>query len=316
MTNRAAMGFPIVLCYHQILIRPRPEHWFFRHCCTLEAFRAEMEHVRRHCAVLSVPELAQALEAGRELPRRAAVLTFDDGYRGNLEAARLLHELGLPGCFFVTAGTIDSDLVPFNLQWAHLVTTRSRRTISDHGQQVDLTQPLQRRRWCQRIYAELCMLRPPARAKRLAELAELLGSRPLPTDDPDYRFLTGADLRTMRGLGMTIGSHGLTHDILVHDREHELETELHESQQRLAALLAEPIEFFAYPDGQFGPRARELARQHYRLAFTIGLRGSPHDRWALPRRGADALPIRTVLSRRYLWRMRLAAAAKRVLRLG
>lgn len=307
------MRTPIVICYHHINTVPRPDHYFFGHCSTFEMFHREMRYLRQQYVAISVPEMADRLERGAGFPRACIIVTFDDGHRSNLDAARLLHELSIPACFFVTSETIDSSFVPPNLRFAHIVTTRSVSKVELDGHVYDLTRVLPRRRWLSRVRKELRALPPGPRAERLDAVATLLGSAPLPADDPDYGFLSSDDLREMRGLGMTIGSHGATHDNMARCTEAELHDEMGKSKQRIEAMLEAPVEFFAYPDGHFNRRARGVARHYYRLAFTAGLRGSARDGWAYPRTGVDGAALTRCLSWWYPWRARLFRIAKRVL---
>ena len=52
------------------------------------------------------------------------LITFDDGFRNNLLAAEILHELGMNALFFVLTATIDTDFKPWYLRFAHILSTR------------------------------------------------------------------------------------------------------------------------------------------------------------------------------------------------
>jgi peptidoglycan/xylan/chitin deacetylase (PgdA/CDA1 family) len=73
---------------------------------------------RRICGMLAsrfkvVPlgEVFRVLRAGEPMPRRTVAVTFDDCYRDNLAAARVLAEHGLPATFFVPTAYIGTDRV-------------------------------------------------------------------------------------------------------------------------------------------------------------------------------------------------------------
>ena len=93
----------VILMYHRVhdaLADP----WDL--CVSPAHFGEQMEYLRRHHAVLSLRKLKELLAAGR-LPRRAVVLTFDDGYVDNLLHAKpTLERWGLPATFFVTTGNL------------------------------------------------------------------------------------------------------------------------------------------------------------------------------------------------------------------
>jgi hypothetical protein len=77
--------------------------------------------------VLRLEEVVSAVQGGRTLPERSAVLTFDDGYLSVYEAAfPLLQEFGFPFTVFVTAGLVASNGKLY-ASWEQL------REMGDHG---------------------------------------------------------------------------------------------------------------------------------------------------------------------------------------
>jgi peptidoglycan/xylan/chitin deacetylase (PgdA/CDA1 family) len=77
--------------------------------CSSADFEAFCRFFAKHFRVLS---LSDQLAAGRALGGTLSI-TFDDGYRDNVEvAAPILRKLGLPATFFVTTGFIGSEVVP------------------------------------------------------------------------------------------------------------------------------------------------------------------------------------------------------------
>jgi peptidoglycan/xylan/chitin deacetylase (PgdA/CDA1 family) len=66
--------------------------------------------LREHYDVITLTELVARLHSGEPLTGREVAITFDDGYLDNYEfAAPVLSDLGLPACFYLTAGFIGSD---------------------------------------------------------------------------------------------------------------------------------------------------------------------------------------------------------------
>ncbi len=71
-------------------------------------FAARMAYIARHYRVMTVEDLAAALQEGR-VPKNALAITFDDGYRDNFtHAAPILKRLGLPATIFLVTGHIDT----------------------------------------------------------------------------------------------------------------------------------------------------------------------------------------------------------------
>jgi peptidoglycan/xylan/chitin deacetylase (PgdA/CDA1 family) len=59
--------------------------------------------------VISLSEMYRILQRGETPPRRTVAITFDDCYRDNLFAARVLAEHHLPATFFVPTRFVETD---------------------------------------------------------------------------------------------------------------------------------------------------------------------------------------------------------------
>ena len=75
----------------------------------IAAFAAFCDFFRRHFEIVTLHELVRRLQAREPIDGLLAI-TFDDGYRDNLELAEpVLRQLGLPATFFVTTGYVGTD---------------------------------------------------------------------------------------------------------------------------------------------------------------------------------------------------------------
>lgn len=117
--------FIAVLLFHRVTDVVPPDGLtvgtdYFRQLCRLLQARYN---------VISLAETYRLLKEGIEFPQRTVAITFDDCYRDNLFAARILAEHRLPACFFVPTAFIGTDHhfvwdqhLPFmpNLTWDDL----------------------------------------------------------------------------------------------------------------------------------------------------------------------------------------------------
>jgi len=72
-------------------------------------FQNDLAYIKQHYECITLAELSERLLAGSSFRRRAAVITFDDGYRDNYrEAVPALKAAGLPATFFVATGYIGT----------------------------------------------------------------------------------------------------------------------------------------------------------------------------------------------------------------
>lgn len=106
-------------------------------------FRAEMDVLkRRHCEVVSLSRVVDALRDHRPLPRGAVVLTFDDGWKDQYEQAfPILKQHGYTATFFIYTNAIDNG--PAFMSWdAVRDLQRSGMTIGAHSRtHPELTRP-------------------------------------------------------------------------------------------------------------------------------------------------------------------------------
>ena len=115
----------IVLMYH-VIDQPRASAEA-RLCCPPEGFRAQLEYLHRHnYTVVPLAELARSLREGNALPRRAAVITFDDGSSCTYsQALPMLNDYGFPATVFVVSG-----LVGRTNEWLRGADFPERRMLS------------------------------------------------------------------------------------------------------------------------------------------------------------------------------------------
>jgi len=81
--------------------------------CSRAEFAAFCDFFRTHFNVITLTDLLGRLERKQDV-RGCLVITFDDGYKDNIEAAAPeLSKRGLPCCFFVATDFIGTNIVPW-----------------------------------------------------------------------------------------------------------------------------------------------------------------------------------------------------------
>ncbi|MGO4406371.1 polysaccharide deacetylase family protein [Bosea sp. RAF48] len=192
-------------------------------------------------------------------------LTFDDGYRDNVEHAwPVLAKHGVPWTLFVTPGFADrtARLWWLELEEAIRALPRLDIALSDGPFAARTETDAEKNRAFDRLYWRL---RKGPEAVLLSAISELTARAGIdPAALVERECLPWETLRALSGApGVTIGAHTLTHPMLA---KHDAETarrEIAESKARLEAELAIPIRHFAYPvgdPGSAGPREFALAQ--------------------------------------------------------
>jgi peptidoglycan/xylan/chitin deacetylase (PgdA/CDA1 family) len=202
-------------------------------------------HVRRMARDYQVVSLDEVLSG--ELPRRALLITFDDGYRSIAEVALpILRQLGLPSVFFVTGECLRRDSPPLDNLLSHLCTSvgigRVGAALNPYGRRTGTFPQL----------LDLVAAMPYER--RLAvgdELAEHFHLDEARLRDESRMFLDPEDLTGLAAYGCEVANHSRTH---VYCRsivdETSAHTELVEHARRLESLTGRPVRAFSYPYGR------------------------------------------------------------------
>jgi peptidoglycan/xylan/chitin deacetylase (PgdA/CDA1 family) len=117
VTGVGANGYQLVpvLVYHEIGPQARG-----RLVIGVEAFAEQMRHLKAEgYRVIPLEDLIEFTALGRQLPRRAVVLTFDDGYKSFLRYAYpILTKLRFPATLFIYTDYVG--LSPKALDWDDL----------------------------------------------------------------------------------------------------------------------------------------------------------------------------------------------------
>jgi peptidoglycan/xylan/chitin deacetylase (PgdA/CDA1 family) len=260
-------------------------------------FRRQLDLLRRLGTVVPLTEALHDLAEGRPLPPRAVAITFDDGYRDNLDVAvPVLERLQLPATFFLVPAMLSGEIEAWweTLAWA--VHRSSRTTTRWAGREVSLDGAQRRRSWFDEIAEDLKHTNRAAREEAVSELVTALA----PVGPPPQRLLMDWDgAREMVRRGFTIGSHSQFHAILAQETPAEQQRDLAASRRQLEQQLSVPVEVLAYPNGRscdFDEHTVAAAEQAgYSFALTTM---SGHNRRDTPRyeiRRACAWPHHGVL---------------------
>lgn len=258
-------------------------------CVSPAAFEKHVACLSANYSVLPLPEVVDAWRERRSLPPNTVVITFDDGYADNLEAARTLHRFGVSATFYITAGCLAGGSPFWPAEIRSLVNAMDQPgvtlTVGDSSVRLDLTTEGERLQAVSRL-TRLFKSNPiPVRERLRDELRRLV---------PEVRhprvMLTWEELFEMHRLGMTIGAHTLTHPNLPSAGRDDAAVEIEGSKIRLEKELGAPVTMFSYPNGgaerYYTPDLQKIVRQAgFRAAATSrnGFAGPGSDPFALER---------------------------------
>ena len=190
---------------------------------------------KHHYRFISLKELVVLLENKEQPKERVAYISFDDGWRSNLELLPLCEKYQAPITVFVAT----EPLVSGNYWWEYVTRKLGRPTMLIFKKKPE-----------EIFYKDLSEVKEGMVMERSAmtiEELQLFAKHPL----------------------VTIQSHTVNHPILTNLTDHTLRMELTESKRILEELMGYPIDVFSYPNGNVGQReidALKAAGYHY--AFT------------------------------------------------
>ncbi len=225
-------------------------------------------HIQRLVRDYDIVDLETVL-SGR-LPRRALLITFDDGYRSVLDVGLpILARHGLPSVFFVSRTFLDPTSLPLD----NLLCGLASRIGVEALAEAVLDHPTRARTVEQLI--ELITRLPYARRSRLGEeLAERFCVDVSRTRAESGLFLDLCELQRLAELGCEVANHTRSHircRSIVDEAVGMVELVQH--QQDLQHWAGAQVRAFAYPYGSRGDATplveRLLAESGHEASFLV-----------------------------------------------
>lgn len=258
-----------ILAYHRIAeLQDTPAVDSRSVSATPEGFAQQMEHLARFYRVVSMAEVLEAVEIGLPLPKRAVLVTFDDGYADFAEIAwPILKQLRLPATMFVPTSYPDHAEHAFwwdRLYGAFTVTSREEISVLPIGR-FPLRTAEQRRGALRAIQNHVTVM-PHDEAMQLVDsVCVHLGG----AQKQEGSVLSWDQLRRLVREGLTLGAHTRTHAILTKVTREQVREEVQGSQEDLQREIGVCLPIFCYPNGNHNDTVVSVLReQGIRLAFT------------------------------------------------
>lgn len=238
-------GAGMILMFHEFVANTGPT---LGQGCSISDFEAILSFFRRKG--YQFVTLDAALQNLRQMPRGAApfvAMTFDDGYRSNIELALpVMERFSAPATIFVPTGMIDRSL---NAWWLGL------RELALRHETIEI-EPMGRRLLCSNATEKQAALELMAAwvwqdFRRVDDLASVFAAHRVHLADlVDDLAITEAEmLAADRHPLIEIGAHTSTHRALRLLEDTEVERDIGDNKAYLERTLQRPIDWFAYPYG-------------------------------------------------------------------
>ena len=284
----AASGFSkrkklFILIYHRVFTEPdfmNPGE------VDIAAFSWQMELISKYFNVLPMSEALQKLHSA-SLPARAVCISFDDGYADNFtNALPILKQFNLPAIFFIASGYLDGGRM-----WNDTIIEAIRHFQAPELDlsaialgRFNVSTDNDKSAASSKIINEIKHL-PPEKRQQLATF--IATQSPNPQHD---LMMTSAQLKQLHASGMEIGGHTVSHPILAKLDPDAAWLEIHNNKLFLENLLAQPLRFFAYPNGKpdrdyLQEQIPLIKKAGYQAGLSTiwGVCNQTSDTWQLPR---------------------------------
>jgi peptidoglycan/xylan/chitin deacetylase (PgdA/CDA1 family) len=239
----------LILGYHRVA---ETEQDPFDMCVTPQHFEEQLQVLRKLAQPIRLHELVEGLKENR-LPRRAVVLTFDDGYADILYYAKpLLDRYQIPATIFVTSGYLGREFWWDELAWM-IVNSQSMpdelSLIVDGKIFAWSISDQDRPKLLRNIYRRLLHMSTGSRRQAITQLRQCIGVD-AGQEMNVGRALTHEELTELaKDELVTIGAHTVNHPVLTNLSEETRHYEIEQCKRDLETILQKPITAFSYPNG-------------------------------------------------------------------
>lgn len=213
-----------------------------------DLFSLQLQYLKDNYRIVSVKDAVKMISK-KSVDTRCCAVTFDDGYRDNIEiAAPLLAKHGVPATIFVTYDAIETG----QFGWGAF----DRTILNFRDQKLDLSA------WG---VGEYQLTTKTHREQAVVELHRLLKQEPdsVKKDvvghvvstygdagSPERVMMDWDEVRLLAQDGLfTIGAHTVTHPILSRISREQAVHEIINGKQLLECKIGKYVDFFAYPNG-------------------------------------------------------------------
>ena len=240
-----------ILCMHRVL--PIGKKSPFPLPRDLEVSTAYLEKLIKHFQALgycfiTMDDMADFLNSSSK--DRVMALTFDDGYRDNLDfALPICESAGVPMTVYITTGLIDRSVDPWWYSLQSLILERDYIFTDDLGEREGLKAITQK----EKEEAYLWIYKKIRKAgKEGGEVAERVWKANGLSGVPSCGdlMMTWNEVRSLNDSPLvTVGAHTVSHPRLIWCDNREIESEIIDSKARLEEKLDCKVRHLAYPHG-------------------------------------------------------------------
>lgn len=191
--------------------------------------------IRKNYTFVSTDDLVRYIKGDLEFSGRVMHVTFDDGWRNNINLIPTIEKFNIPVTIFVAI----EPLISGNYWWEFVLKKYNSLKVVENFKVLPY----------ETFLGKLDFLRKNVELSRNAmtvDEVKLLETNPL----------------------VDIQSHSFSHPILTSLPDKLLDLEMGDSKMYLENLLSKKINVFSFPNGSYSSREIDSAKKYYECAFT------------------------------------------------
>jgi peptidoglycan/xylan/chitin deacetylase (PgdA/CDA1 family) len=282
-----------IIAYHRI-DRTTKYPWSIG-CVDPEDFDSEISYLRKRYQILSLDELVDALYGLKTLPRNAAVITIDDGYKDiYLNAYPILRKHNVPATVFLVTGNIGTGNLFWWDKFRYVIWHTGLKTIELDDANIYQLDPDNRQRAISVIEGKLKKIPDEKRVELIDKIVRQSGVDISP-DFGKELILSWEEIKIMSRNGIDFGAHTVNHPILTRLPLEKAEKEILDSKRQIEKELGKEVTTFCYPNGgpdDFNKEIEEILKNNgFKCAVTFAPAAfvlPPAQSYRLPRIGGTS----------------------------
>ncbi len=265
-----------ILTYHG-LIENRTFPRLQRNFHTVHEFQEQIEYLKKtNTLVLKPTEFEEiALSGDLKKIKKAALITFDDGYENNKIAMSILDENRMKAAYFISTGCIDTQQSVWTVNISLLILCGNLKQIEFGGMMLALDTLRNRKDSFNKIRE---VLKSVSAINRKEMYFKILSQFPegelnvLIERNPEFKMFSWREIKELSESGEFFQSHGVYHELFRQNQDEiTLRNELKDSKLKLELVLNKKINWYAYPNGNVEQSQLGKLMKEYKYDLGFGL---------------------------------------------
>lgn len=234
-----------------------------------DVFCEQMQLISEYYNPVTLDDLEMYLKGIYELPRRAIIVTFDDGFIDNYNIALpIMDKYNIKAAFFLTVGAIENRISP----WYYVLRKMFYETKKENWKENycdkswSLIHDVDKRKAFLHASSTCAKMTEGRQLDYLKTIEKALDIR---ASFSDEIMMTWDHAKDVISRGHIIGSHTISHPNLAYINKQELYAEMFQSKKIIENNLCNSVNHFSYPHPIMDPHCN---KQTISVSEEIGYR--------------------------------------------